>query len=113
MDSMPDRPVTAQPFYRGIAALLALGLGCAIAWMDTRPGWDDTGITAGVIGIASGLAAFLGLPWALAAALVAGPILAAELPRGGGVLLAAPFAVAGAFFASRLRGQDSSKARAG
>jgi hypothetical protein len=29
--------------------LVALILGALIAWVDTRPTWDDTGITAGVL----------------------------------------------------------------
>lgn len=29
--------------------LLALGVGIGIAWVDTRPTWDDTGITATVV----------------------------------------------------------------
>jgi hypothetical protein len=103
---MSDHPGNGRPRYRWIGAFLALGFGLAIAWMDTRPGWDDTGITAGTIGIAGALAGFLGVPWALAAALVAGPILAAELPHGAGVLLAALFAVTGALLGSWVRRQD-------
>ena len=29
--------------------LVALILGALIAWVDSRPSWDDTGITAGVL----------------------------------------------------------------
>ena len=32
-----------------ILIVLALGIGLLITWVDSRPGWDDTGITAGVI----------------------------------------------------------------
>ncbi|HTV16485.1 MAG TPA: hypothetical protein VME68_17330 [Acidobacteriaceae bacterium] len=31
------------------AGVLALTLGLAIAWVDSRPRWDDTGITAGAL----------------------------------------------------------------
>lgn len=31
---------------RIISVVLVLGAGVAVAWVDTRPGWDDTGITA-------------------------------------------------------------------
>jgi hypothetical protein len=77
------------------AAALCAGLG--IAWVDSRPGWDDTGVIAGALLIAAALAALARVPPWLAALLVAGPILAAELSKGTGVLLAIPFAIAGAY----------------
>lgn len=81
---------------RVIAAALALAAGLAIMWMDTRPTWDDTGITAAALALVALVAALAGLrPW-LAATLVAAPVVLAELPKGYGVLLAIPFAVAGA-----------------
>lgn len=53
------------------AAVVAIGLGLAIAWMDSRPGFDATAITAGSLLVTGGIAAFIsrrrpGL-WALAA----------------------------------------------
>ncbi len=30
-------------------ALAAMSLGLAIAWIDSRPNWDDAGITAGLL----------------------------------------------------------------
>jgi hypothetical protein len=33
--------------------VLALALGLAIAWFDSRPHWDDAGITAGMLLIGS------------------------------------------------------------
>jgi hypothetical protein len=65
--------------------------------MDTRPGWDDTGVTAGALFLGSGLAAVAGVRWWLAALLVAAPLLAVEirgLGWGAGLVLA--FALAGA-----------------
>jgi hypothetical protein len=54
--------------------LAAFALGLAIAYVDTRPTWDDTGITAGVVVAGSALATMVGLrPW-WAAACVAGPL---------------------------------------
>lgn len=38
---------------------LALALGLSIAWMDSRPHWDDTGITAGSLLLSAGLCGFL------------------------------------------------------
>jgi nucleoside recognition membrane protein YjiH len=32
-----------------ILFLAALGIGILIAWVDSQPNWDDTGITAGVV----------------------------------------------------------------
>ena len=36
-----------------LAAALRLAVGCAIGFVDSRPTWDDTGITAGSIFLAS------------------------------------------------------------
>jgi hypothetical protein len=82
---------------RLISSALSLCAGIAIAWVDTRPRWDDTGVTAGALLLASAAASLARVPPWLAAVLVAGPILVAELPRGTGVLLAIPFALAGAY----------------
>lgn len=38
--------------------LIGLSLGLLICWIDARPNWDDTGISAGLIFLATG---FLGL----------------------------------------------------
>jgi len=56
-----------------ILLVLALSLGFTITWVDSRPGWDDTGITAGAIVLATGLLGF-SMPkyawvWALAVGL--------------------------------------------
>jgi hypothetical protein len=90
-----------------LASALTLGAGLAIAWLDTRPGWDDTGITAGALAIAAGLGALAGVPAWLAAALVAGPAVVAELSGGAGVLLAVPIALAGACAGALARRLDS------
>ncbi len=54
-----------------IAAIVAVGFGLAVAWMDSRPGFDATGITAGLLLIAGAVAAFVSRRrpwlWALAA----------------------------------------------
>lgn len=64
------------PGQESLAARIALfaasvALGLAIAWVDSRPNWDDSGITAGALLLSSGL---LGLiaprrPWRWALAL--------------------------------------------
>ena len=45
--------------------VLSLVAGAVIAWMDSRPGWDDTGITAGTIVLVSALFGYLwpSRPW--------------------------------------------------
>jgi hypothetical protein len=85
----------------GSAVALCAGLG--IAWVDSRPGWDDTGVTAGALVIAAAMASFARVPQWLATVLVAGPILAAELSVGRGVLLAIPLAIAGAYAGTFVR----------
>jgi hypothetical protein len=79
-----------------VASVLVLAAGLSIAWIDTRPGWDDTGVTVGMLIIAAGAGAVAGVPFWLAAAFGAGPVVAAEISRGSGVLLAIPVALAAA-----------------
>jgi hypothetical protein len=43
-----------------LIAAAALASGAAIAWIDSRPTWDDTGITAGMLFVVSGL---FGVAW--------------------------------------------------
>jgi len=54
-----------------IAAIVAVGFGLAVAWMDSRLGFDATGITAGSLLITGYVAAFVARRrpwlWALAA----------------------------------------------
>jgi hypothetical protein len=86
-----------------LGAALAIGAGLVIAWIDTRPGWDDTAITAAALLIAAAASAVAGAPAWLAAALVAGPVVVAEFSDGTGVLLAIPFALAGALVGAFVR----------
>jgi hypothetical protein len=82
---------------------LVLCAGVAIAWVDMRPRWDDAGITAAALFVAAAGSSLAGVrPW-LAATLVAGPILATELSGSLGVLLAIPFALAGALSGAFVR----------
>ena len=67
---------------------LALGVGSGIAWVDTRPNWDDTGVTAGALLLGAGLAALLGLRWWLAALLVGCPLVVYEHHSAGWAILA-------------------------
>jgi hypothetical protein len=85
------------------AALLCLGGGVSIAWVDTRPAWDDDGITAGAVAVMAALGAVLRLQVWLATALVVAPLLVAELRNGPGVLIALPVALGGAVLGWLLR----------
>jgi len=79
-----------------VTAALVLAAGAAIAWVDTSPGWDDAGITAGAVLTVSAAGAAGGVAFWLSALLTVAPLLAAELPGGAGVLLCIPIALAGA-----------------
>jgi hypothetical protein len=93
-----------------LAGLLAVAVGCGIAWVDTRPSWDDAGVTAGALLLGGGLAAFLGLRWWLAALLVACPIVLAEHRSAGwSILLMLGFATAGSALGAALRGAEHAR----
>jgi hypothetical protein len=59
-----ERITTMQKILLAVAALS----GLFITYVDSRPTWDDTGITAGVILLLCGLIALIGFqrPWLLA-----------------------------------------------
>jgi hypothetical protein len=80
-----------------VAAALLIGAG--IGHVDSRPTWDDTGITAGTVFVASAVLSFFRPRFALAIALaVGGWIPLIEIIRGGGYgsLLALAIALVGA-----------------
>ena len=54
-----------------ILLALAVLIGVLIAYVDSRPTWDDTGITAGTMLLSSGLLTLLGYrrPWLIALAI--------------------------------------------
>lgn len=82
-----------------IALVVAAFGGLAIAWIDASPGWDDTGITAGLLLIAAAAGAAISgrRPW-LWALLVGLPTPLVEMSRGGdpAALAALVFAAIGA-----------------
>jgi hypothetical protein len=86
------------------SAILAAGavtVGLTIAYVDSRPGWDDTMVTAVALWLGGALFAFLGRhrPW-LWTLLVAGwvPLLEVTGPAGLASMLALVFAGGGAAF---------------
>ena len=82
-----------------LLGILALAAGLAIGLLDSRPGWDDTGITAILLAVAAGLLAAASgrRPW-LWAILVGIWVPLLEIPAGGSVasLLALAIAAFGA-----------------
>jgi hypothetical protein len=82
-----------------VAAVIAVGGGIALAFMDSRPGFDDTGITAVALFVFASIASTIGgsKPW-LWASLVGAWTPLIEISGGGstGSLLALAFAGAGA-----------------
>jgi hypothetical protein len=54
-----------------VLLIVALALGAAVTYVDSRPTWDDTGVTAGALFVISGVLGFLGpkRPWLWALAL--------------------------------------------
>jgi hypothetical protein len=54
-----------------VLLVLAVLMGLFIAYVDSRPTWDDTGITAGTMLLSSGLVTLLGYrrPWLIALAI--------------------------------------------
>jgi hypothetical protein len=88
----------------------AIALGLAIAWMDSRPHWDDDGITAGCLLLSAGLLGLIGPRrpwlWALGIGLWVPLYLFVEKPTlgsalGGCVILAIP--VVGAYAGMAVR----------
>ena len=79
------------------AAATAVGLGIAV--VDSRPGWDDTGITAVSLFVAAGLAAAVAGRWPWLWALLVGawvPLLESGRDGNPASLAALAFAAAGA-----------------
>lgn len=94
----PHRSLAIRPRELGLAAL-ALGLGIAVAALDSRPGWDDAGITAGLLVASAALLAAIDgrRPWRWTL-LVGSPLPILELPTSAsaGPLVALVFAAVGA-----------------
>ena len=100
--SEPAGSMRSFPTRRTGLLFAALLVGGAIAWVDSRPTWDDTGISAGVVLLGSGLFTALGVSPVAAALLVSGPLVLVALLAGNtaallALLVAAVGAVIGFF----------------
>lgn len=80
--------------------LLAIAVGLFIGWVDSRPTWDDAGITAGMIFLAAALFGALRPSRAAVWALAVGawvPLFGIAMHRNFGSLLALAVAFFGAY----------------
>jgi len=85
---------------------LALAVGGLITWLDSRPGWDDTGVTAAAVLLSCALLGFFAprRPWLWALAVGAWiPLVGIVRDRNPGALLALVVALAGAYAGMALR----------
>jgi hypothetical protein len=86
--------------------ILSIAFGSIIAWIDTRPNWDDTGITVGLILVSTmicgGLSPSRAWLWAL---IVGGIVFAANfIPHGNyGSAIALGVALVGAYVGAGTR----------
>jgi hypothetical protein len=85
---------------------LALAFGLVIAYVDSRPNWDDTGITAAAVFVTCGLFGLLAPTrpwlWALAIGLWI-PLYEIATTRNYGSLLALVIAFVGAYAGMAVR----------
>lgn len=83
-----------------IILVVALLIGALIGWIDTRPNWDDTGVTIGLILIAGGACGFfepkLAWLWAIAVGFWI-PLLNILSTGNYGSAVAVLFALVGAY----------------
>jgi len=86
--------------------IVGASVGLLIALIDSRPGWDDTGVTAGAIALSACLLALASTspPWMIALAVgLWVPAYALATTGNWGALLALVFAVGGAYLGAAFR----------
>jgi hypothetical protein len=91
---MPQpRPLPPRPVVALAVAALAAGLG--IGYVDSRPSWDDTGVTVVLLVAAAAVAAVIAgdRPWVWAL-LVGAPVPIIEVPASGSLAPLAALACA-------------------
>ncbi len=88
-----------------ILAVIAMGLGLAIAWIDSRPTWDDAGITAGLLVLTAAVFGALrpAKPWLWGLAVGVWVPLLGVGRRNPGTLLALAMALFGAYLGALAR----------
>jgi hypothetical protein len=83
-----------------VVLILALGSGLLIAWVDSRPSWDDTGISAAAVFLACAMLGMVMPKRAWLWALLVGawiPLIGIIAHHNFGSLLALVIAFAGAY----------------
>ena len=96
----------AQIVVQRIVLLSGAAAGFALGFIDSRPGWDDTGVMAGALLLVTFVLGALApqRPWAIALAVgIWIPLFGILATRNYGSLLALAFAFAGAYAGSLLR----------
>ena len=91
-----------------VLLVVAIGAGALITYVDTRPTWDDTGITAVVLLVFSGLLGFLGpsRPWLWALVVGSGiPLLSIVHTHSYSSLLVLAITFAGSYAGAAIRRQ--------
>jgi hypothetical protein len=101
LTSAPAERINAMRSKRGLLLLsVALLVGLGIGLVDTRPHWDDTGITVGALLAATGAFGLIhprnAWLWALAVGIWI-PVLNIAQTHNAGSILALAFAFAGAY----------------
>ena len=95
-----------QRYRFGLLLGTALVIGAALGWMDSRPGWDDTGITVGVLLLATATWGLVwpGRAWLWALAIGAWiPLFGIALQGSGESVAALGLALAGAYLGALAR----------
>ncbi len=91
---------------QNVRLVVAVAMGGLIAFVDSRPDWDDTGVTAFAVLISSGVLGFLGPKrpwlWALAIGLWI-PLLGIIREQNFGTLIALVLAFVGAYVGMAIR----------
>ena len=85
---------------QGVLFVVALALGGLVTWVDSRPGWDDTGVTVATLLLLSGVLGFAGprRPWLWAVALGAWiPLLGITRTQNYATLVALVVTFVGAY----------------
>ena len=104
--TVPDWRPAGPPRAVVLLAVIAVAFGFVVAGIDSRPGWDDTGVTAGLLVIGAAIAAGLDgrRPW-LWTLLVGAPLAIIEVPATGSAaaLVGLVFAGVGASFGLLVR----------
>ncbi|HEX7950046.1 MAG TPA: hypothetical protein VF494_06840 [Candidatus Limnocylindrales bacterium] len=82
--TIPDWRPAGPPRAVALLGAIAIAFGFVVAGVDSRPAWDDTGVTAGLLVVGAALAAALDgrRPW-LWTLLVGAPLAIIEVPATG------------------------------